>query len=112
MTHFNEGIKLVVGIDFGTSFSAYAYSYEYEKDVIHINSDWPSGSNAFKEATAILFDENKKFITFGEEAIVRNGDLDADQAKSWHFFNQFKMDLYQEKVSCLWFTIGCYAKQV
>ena len=51
-----DNIKLVVGIDFGTSYSAYAYSYAYEQDKIFKNSDWPSDSRATKEMTAILFD--------------------------------------------------------
>ena len=71
----DDGIQLVVGIDFGTSYSAYAYSYAYEKDKIFINSDWPSGSKACKEATAILFDENANFVAFGEQAIKKHGDL-------------------------------------
>ena len=96
----DDGIQLVVGIDFGTSYSAYAYSYAYEKDKIFINSDWPSGSKACKEATAILFDENRKFVAFGERAIEKHGDLSNVQEKTWYFFNSsFKMALYQEQVS-------------
>ena len=98
--NLNDGIQLVVGIDFGTTYSAYAYSYEYEKDKIFINSDWPSGSKAYKEATAILFDEDCKFVAFGDRAIEKHGDLRDDQEKTWYFFNScFKMALYQEKVS-------------
>ena len=81
----DDGIQLVVGIDFGTSYSAYAYSYAYEKDKIFINSDWPSGSKAYKEATAILFDENRSFVVFGERAIEKHGDLSNVQEKTWYF---------------------------
>ena len=51
-----DDVQLVIGIDFGTSYSAYAYSYKYERDKILMNS-WPSGSRACKEMTAILFNE-------------------------------------------------------
>ena len=33
--------QIVVGIDFGTSCSAYAYSYEYKQEEIFMNSNWP-----------------------------------------------------------------------
>ena len=36
-------IEIVVGIDFGTSYSAYTYSYAYDQNKIFMNSDWPSG---------------------------------------------------------------------
>lgn len=80
-----DGIQLVVGIDFGTSYSAYAYSYAYEQDKIFMNMDWPSGSRACKEMTAILFNENQKFVAFGERAIEKHGELRTDQEKTWHF---------------------------
>ena len=97
-----DGIQLVVGIDFGTAYSAYAYSYAYEQDKIFMNSNWPSGSRAWKEMTAILFDENCQFVAFGERAIEKHGELNVDQEKTWHLFSCFKMALYKKKVSlCL-----------
>ena len=95
-----DNIKLVVGIDFGTTYSAYAYSYEYEQDNIFINNSWPSGVQTYKEATAILFDKNCKFVAFGEEAIDQYTDLtDKKEEKKCYFFNCFKMALHKEKVS-------------
>ena len=93
-----EDVKLVVGIDFGTSYSAYAYSYAYEKDKIYINSDWPSGSQAYKEVTAILFNEEQEFDTFGEDAIETFNCLTDYEARCWYLFKNFKMALYDEKV--------------
>ena len=90
-----DNVQIVVGIDFGTSYSAYAYSYAYEKDKIFTNSDWPSGSKATKEMTAILFNEKKVFDNFGEEAVNKFNSLTDDQAKSWYYFDRFKMSLYK-----------------
>ena len=94
-----DNIELVVGIDFGTTFSAYAYSYRYEKDKIFMNSDWPSGSRACKEITAILFNGNEEFVSFGEEAVDKFNTLSEDDEANYFFFNCFKMNLYQDKVS-------------
>ena len=77
-----EEIQLVVGIDIGISHSAYAYSYKYDKDKIFFNNQWPSGSNSCKEMTAIIFDDNRKFRTFGEQAIVKHGDLTDDEKET------------------------------
>lgn len=94
-----KNIEIVVGIDFGTSYSAYAYSYAYEKDKIFINSDWPSGSQAYKEMTAILFNEDEEFVAFGEDAVEKFNSLTEDgEENSCYFFNIFKMALYQEEV--------------
>ena len=92
-----ENIELVAGIDFGTTYSAYAYSYTYQQDKIFINAEWPSGVQTCKEATAILFDENCKFIAFGEDAIDKYSDhTDREEEKTWYFFHRFKMSLYHE----------------
>ena len=104
MTNINDGIELVMGIDFGTSYSAYAYSYTYEQDNIHVNRDWPSGIVTYKEATAILFDKSCKFVAFGERAIEKYGILNVDKQKKYYFFDSFKMALYKEKVS-IYFVI-------
>ena len=93
--------QIVVGIDFGTSCSAYAYSYEYKQEEIFMNSNWPGGSRAYKETTAILLNENKEFIAFGEDAVEKFNYSKENEKKPWYFFNQFKMVLYSEKVSSL-----------
>ena len=94
-----DKIEIVVGIDFGTSYSTYAYSYAYDQNKIFMNSDWPSGSKACKEMTAILFNGDKEFIAFGEDAVEKFNYSSDEEEKSWLFFNKFKMALYNEKVS-------------
>ena len=94
-----DNVQIVIGIDFGTSYSAYAYSYHYEKEKIYMNSDWPSGSRACKEMTAILFNGDKKIVAFGEEAVEKLNSLNEDDIKCWYLFKNFKMVLYSEQVS-------------
>lgn len=90
--------EIVAAIDFGTTYSGYAYSYRYEQERIFVNSNWPSGLQTMKEATAILFNECGQFVTFGGDAITRYSDFaDCDEEKTYYFFNRFKMSLYGEK---------------
>jgi len=93
---------VVVGIDFGTTYSGYGFSFrdEYKRDhsKISSNSDWKSGDGLVttKTPTVILFDENGKFHSFGyeaEEAYTRL--LEDGEADGYSYFSCFKMKLFQ-----------------
>ena len=62
--------KLCAAIDFGTTYSGLAYSYAYEKEKVHILSEWPGGVSN-KIPTAVLFDKHKSLIAFGEDALTK-----------------------------------------
>ena len=90
---------VTAAIDFGTTYSGYAYSYEYDKDKVHVNSNWSSGSSLWKVPTAILFDDNQKFLAFGEDAENKYCRYaESDEEQSCYYFNRFKMVLYENKV--------------
>jgi len=87
---------VTAAIDFGTTYSGYAYSYHYVKDKIHVNSNWKCGSSMFKVPTAILFDNKENFISFGHEAEDDyTGYADSNEEKDYLFFYRFKMSLYK-----------------
>ena len=97
---------VVVGIDFGTTYSGYGYSFrdEYKNDhsKIFSNTDWKSGDGLVttKTPTVILFDKNGKFQSFGyeaEEAYTRL--LEDDKADGYSYFSSFKMKLFQDEDS-------------
>ena len=91
--------EMVAAIDFGTTYSGYAYSYRYDQDNIYVNASWASGTNLNKVPTAILFDENMQFLAFGEDAVTKySNHAEMDEEKSYYFFHRFKMKLYNEKV--------------
>ncbi|XP_052061588.1 heat shock 70 kDa protein 12A-like isoform X3 [Mytilus californianus] len=96
-------ILMVAAIDFGTTYSGYAYSLkgEYEKDKlnIHANQAWNSGGKSLmslKTPTCILINkENKEFESFGYEAENAYADIVIeDEADNYYFFDRFKMMLY------------------
>ena len=102
-----EDVEIVVGIDFGTSYSGYAYSYKNCKEKRHLNSDWPSGSGATKEKTAILFNKEKNVhgvleekIYFGEKAVNKFVGLPVDQIKSCHFLIDSKWRCTMKRLVC------------
>lgn len=102
-----SGILMVAAIDFGTTYSGYAYSMkgEYERDKlnIHTNQAWNSGGRSLmslKTPTCVLIrKENTQFESFGYEAENSYADIVIEgDAENYYFFNRFKMMLYQREV--------------
>lgn len=105
-TNPKENALVVLAIDFGTTYSGYAYSFlsEYKEDhtKIYSNTVWKSGEGlqTSKTPTVILFNKDKKFDSFGYAAETKYKTLqEDDKADGWRFFRLFKMSLYTDKVS-------------
>lgn len=92
---------LYIAIDFGTSYSGYAFTFTKEvKDTIRV-SLWTTenGEKTSKTPTCILFDEDQKFLKFGYEAMLTyTRSTTKSKAKKQYLFEHFKMELY-DKVS-------------
>ncbi|XP_045204412.2 heat shock 70 kDa protein 12A-like [Mercenaria mercenaria] len=94
---------VVAAIDFGTTFSGYAFSFahDYENDPLKIQTNhWIGGGHlSLKAPTSILFSPDKRFHSFGYEAEDKYSDLaEEDMHSDWYFFRRFKMILHQNKV--------------
>ena len=97
---------LVAAIDFGTTYSGYAFSFkhDYQNDPTKVstNQNWVAGSMqlvSLKAPTCVLFDEKKNFHSFGYEAENVYSELALDnEHHKWYFFKRFKMILHGAKV--------------
>ena len=93
---------LVVGaIDFGTSYSGFAYSFTNDPHKVFTNT-WHASARltSNKTPTCILFDTDKKFSAFGYEAEDAFGNYFLDKKQNeWYFFTGYKMALYEQLVS-------------
>ena len=100
---------MVVAIDFGTTFSGYAFQHttDYRKEdptkSIFCPQSWNSGKKqllSLKTPTCLLLDQNEDIDSFGYEAEEKYANLcmDGDQ-KKWYFFRRFKMQLMDTKVN-------------
>lgn len=92
---------LVAAIDFGTTYSGYAYSTkdDYEKDKLKISPmEWKSPIMiSLKTPTTVLLGPNKEFVAFGYDAESRYTKLaENDDHKDYFYFRRFKMVLYNE----------------
>lgn len=96
---------LSVAIDFGTTYSGYAYStlddFENNPTQIYANTDWPctlgKANLSSKTPTSLLLDKNKKFKAFGYEADQQYLSL-AEKKKhyEYYYFKRFKMTLHEK----------------
>ncbi|XP_063416421.1 heat shock 70 kDa protein 12A-like [Mytilus trossulus] len=99
-----HGKLLVCAIDFGTTFSGYAFQLtaDFLKEPtknIHTNQVWNAGVAALmslKTPTCLLLDKEKEFVAFGYEAETQYSDLALDDLHhDYLFFRRFKMLLHR-----------------
>jgi len=98
----------VSAIDFGTTYSGYAFSSkdEFEKNPLKIsaNVNWNSGNMlSHKAPTAVLLNPDRSFNSFGYQA-ENNYSLiagaDDENENEFFYFHRFKMILHKNSV-CL-----------
>lgn len=93
--------KVVVAIDFGTTYSGYAYSLVTAPDEIFLMKRAQVGQYGamnHKIPTILLLNEHGGFHSFGFEAREAYHDLDETDSRKWLYFEKFKMELHSRKV--------------
>lgn len=106
MSKLSDDYMFVVAIDFGTTYSGYAFSSrdDFKKDplIIVANQAWNAGSQrhlSLKTPTCLLLDDNEELVSFGYEAENKYADIVIDNEQDdYFFFQRFKMQLYKNKV--------------
>ena len=97
---------MVIAIDFGTTYSGFAFSLGDKKEKIFLKKWHGTSSHALessKTPTTILLTPDKQFAYFGYEAEEKYQDLfSSNDHTKWHYFNHFKMELHSKKVYILY----------
>ena len=95
---------MVAAIDFGTTYSGYAFSlrHEFQEDPLKVSTQtWtaPSGGLvSLKTPTTLLLKGNGDFDSFGYDAESAYTDLANDEEhEEYYYFRRFKMSLFQQK---------------
>ncbi|XP_063441287.1 heat shock 70 kDa protein 12A-like [Mytilus trossulus] len=99
----SDNTLLVAAIDFGTTYSGYAFSTRdsFKKDKLDIkaNQVWNAGSKqllSLKTPTCILLKKNQEIVSFGYQAENDYAAVVTDESENdYYFFQQFKMKLYR-----------------
>ena len=95
---------VVAAIDFGTTYSGYAFSFTRDPDSIHMMRKWEGGDPGVsnqKTPTTLLLKTNGEFHSFGFSARDYYHDLEESEAKRWYYFEKFKMSLHSSQVCLL-----------
>ena len=94
---------MVMAIDFGTTYSGYAYSFKSSKEEIFTNY-WEGVE--IKTPTVVLMNKDKALHSFGEKAKEHyRGLIKKTEHKEWYYFENFKMKLFvleQVSFQILW----------
>jgi hypothetical protein len=113
----SDDVLLVGAIDFGTTYSGWAYSYSKDFEIDPANpyvQNWKCGKTSFhKTATCVLVNPDGKTVdAFGFEAEDRYIDLVAEgEHEDYYFFKRFKMALNKklgEVTFCSYFNVNYY----
>ncbi|OWF53935.1 heat shock 70 kDa protein 12B-like [Mizuhopecten yessoensis] len=90
-------------IDFGTTYSGYAFSTRNDFQTSPLNAScmtWTAGSGrlqSLKTSSCVLFNPDGEFDSFGFDAEDKYSELAfEDDHKEWYFFRRFKMTLYEQ----------------
>ncbi|KAK3099628.1 hypothetical protein FSP39_007193 [Pinctada imbricata] len=96
---------MVAAIDFGTTYSGYAFSFrhDFEADPLKVSANnWTAGSAglvSLKTPTTVLLNDKEEFEAFGYEAEDKYTELADDDAHGgYHYFRRFKMMLFDPKI--------------
>ena len=93
---------LAVAIDFGTTYSGYAFSFKSDPHSIRMNKSWGAslGFWSLKTPTSLLVDPKGKMEAFGFEAEEKYSDLEQDEVipDKYALYQKFKMMLHNDKV--------------
>ena len=96
----------MVAIDFGTTYSGFAFSFikDQGKDSIFMNRDWANeqGGRTSKTPTCLLLNADLSFDSFGYEAVDKYAGLQDDcNEGEYLFFQHFKMALHNDEVKII-----------
>ena len=100
MAHLGNSI-FVVGIDFGTTYSGYAFAskQDFASDPPKYSTSSWQGSKllSLKAPTAVLLNADKELVSFGYEAENQFSELLSEaEHENYYYYHQFKMLLHNQ----------------
>lgn len=93
----SQSYKLVAAIDFGTTYSGYAFSWKKEPaNFVTLKS---SDKLSEKEPSVLLMDRSEQLVDFGQEAVWKYKEFcDENLQQDYFYFSNFKMKLHGDEV--------------
>jgi len=103
LLYLEKSFLAIVAIDFGTTYSGFAFSFNKEQgdDSIFMNTDWVNeqGHRTSKTPTCLLLKPDQSFDSFGYKAVEKYTNLKSlSEETEYFFFQNFKMFLHNDEV--------------
>ena len=96
---------LVAAIDFGTTFSGYAFSFKSNKNDIKMNKNWGAelSFDSYKAPTCVMTNPDGSFNSFGYTAEYEYSQLNPKKDKiggpnGFNLYRHFKMLLHEQVI--------------
>lgn len=94
--------KIVVAIDFGTTYSGFAYAITKSSEIFIQKRDPMAADKvdaSLKTPTSLLLDDKNNFVAFGYDAEkIYKEYADDDRHEQIRFFQNFKMNLHRKEM--------------
>ncbi|CAG8506468.1 10113_t:CDS:10 [Paraglomus occultum] len=94
----DKDVRVVVGIDFGTTFSGFSYGHVDRPREVEVYNLWPHGSISksigWKIPTVLAYTEDLKVAHIGNEVSIAEGPIDNCDEGRYYFVDRFKMSLF------------------
>ncbi|KAI1883797.1 hypothetical protein AGOR_G00235290 [Albula goreensis] len=91
---------VIVAIDFGTAYTGYCYwDQSHTENIKYVSWGSGHGYRTPKTPTCALFSPSKQLRYFGYEAVIKYNTMVSEESRRWYFFENFKMELYQKKIT-------------
>ncbi|CAB5395785.1 unnamed protein product [Rhizophagus irregularis] len=91
---WKSDVRVVVGIDFGTTYSGFAYRFTDFAGEIHTNKDWEGYVGKYKTNTVLEYDDNfKNVVKWGRPAFIKGTTNEADDTNEPKSVGLFKLHL-------------------
>lgn len=98
----NSRYIAVVAIDFGTTYSGFAFAFNHREGEggIHMNKSWglDQGHATLKTPTSLLLRPDGQFDSFGYDAEEKYANFTCGEDQEYLFFKHFKMALHKSEV--------------
>ena len=105
----NSSYIAVVAIDFGTTYSGFAFAFNHKEGEggIHMNKAWGNeqGLSTLKTSTSLLLGPDGQFDSFGFEADEKYANFFCGEDQQYMYFKRFKMTLHKSEVESLSYEI-------
>ena len=99
----DESYLIVVAIDFGTTYSGYAFSFKSKPNDIKMNKNWGAelSCESYKAPTCVMTNPDGSFHSFGYNAENNYNQLDPEEDEiggptGYNLYRNFKMLLHSQ----------------